>query len=289
MPGFVEAAAAAPVPLGPVERKIGASPAGLVRIRPVRGREGDAYARAHPHFEAVRQLEFIVDASARWTSPSAEASSGPLVRCNTTNSSPPTRASRSEAPRQVRMRSVTDFEQGVTDRVAETVVDSLEPVEVDAHQGQRGVRRELVEPFGHGLAEQDPVRGPGQRIVRRHVADLGGADRDLPLQPALGSRGQLGIAAQQRHDAEAGRQQPGDHRIAADLEQARRFRLGAVVEVAVRPSDPDRPVAVEVGQRQVDPVRIDELGVGQASHHRLGRKPVLAGRRSGATRSHSPG
>ena len=64
-------------------------------------------------------------------------------------------------------------EQLVADRVAERVVDRLEPVEVDVQHAAHAVvapdaGERLVEPVG----EHHPVRQPGQRVVQRLVREL---------------------------------------------------------------------------------------------------------------------
>ena len=67
--------------------------------------------------------------------------------------------------------------QRVADRMAERIVDALEAVEIEEHD------RELVaalQRLFHLVLEQHAVRQIGQRIVPRHVNDLG-----LGL-PALG-------------------------------------------------------------------------------------------------------
>ena len=61
-------------------------------------------------------------------------------------------------------------EQRIADRMAERIVDALEAVEVEEHD------RELfaaAERLLHLVAEQHAVRQIGQRVVARHVHDLG--------------------------------------------------------------------------------------------------------------------
>ena len=68
-------------------------------------------------------------------------------------------------------------QQRVADRMAERIVDALEAVEIEEHD------RELVaapERLLHLVLEQHAVRQIGERVVARHVHDLG-----LGL-PALG-------------------------------------------------------------------------------------------------------
>ncbi len=56
--------------------------------------------------------------------------------------------------------------------MAERIVDVLEPVEVEAEHGERGVARQYLERFLDAGAEDHPVRQVGERVVPRHVADL---------------------------------------------------------------------------------------------------------------------
>ncbi len=64
------------------------------------------------------------------------------------------------------------LQQGVTDRMAERVVDFLEMIEIEAKH------RELVAALGKAqgllelLPEQRPVRQIGQRVVARHMRNL---------------------------------------------------------------------------------------------------------------------
>ena len=61
-------------------------------------------------------------------------------------------------------------QQRVADRMAERIVDALEAVEIEEHD------RELVaaaERLFHLVAEQHAVRQIGERVVARHVHDLG--------------------------------------------------------------------------------------------------------------------
>ena len=63
-------------------------------------------------------------------------------------------------------------QQGIAHRVAERVVDGLEAVQVDAQHGQRRGRAAGREARVQALAEENPVRQPGQLVVVRHAFDL---------------------------------------------------------------------------------------------------------------------
>jgi hypothetical protein len=92
---------------------------------------------------------------------------------NTTNSSPPKRATVSARAHDAAQPVGDRGQQPVSDRMAERVVDLLELVEIDeqhraavesARRAQRAV--ELI-------MEERAVRQPGHGIEARHVADLG--------------------------------------------------------------------------------------------------------------------
>ena len=117
--------------------------------------------------------------SATRTAPSSEARSSQ----STTNSSPPKRASvNSASPKratrvarsQGRLQPVRDgLQELVAGVVAEGVVDVLEPVEIQEQQRRErpvalGARQRKLET----VAEEEPVRQPGERVVRRLVSDL---------------------------------------------------------------------------------------------------------------------
>ena len=89
------------------------------------------------------------------------------------NSSPPSRPTWPWSPITLVSRCATCAQQGVADRVAERVVDVLEPVEVDQEQGAallpaRGVAQRLVERLAH----QRAIGQAGERIEPREAADF---------------------------------------------------------------------------------------------------------------------
>ena len=91
----------------------------------------------------------------------------------TANSSPPSRATISVSRRHVPSRSATVAQQFIADRMAESVVDALEMIEIEAMHGEAArragatPRQQRFEP----LTEQDAVWQIGQRIVMRHIGD----------------------------------------------------------------------------------------------------------------------
>ncbi|GJE72896.1 hypothetical protein CHKEEEPN_4457 [Methylorubrum podarium] len=64
-------------------------------------------------------------------------------------------------------------QQVIADRVAEAVVDRLEPVEVEAEHGERrlGVGAQRLDPLGADLAQAGAVGQVGEAVVAGHVDD----------------------------------------------------------------------------------------------------------------------
>ena len=100
------------------------------------------------------------------------------------------------------------LQQLIADRMAERVVDALELVDVDIEHGQLLARPYRLERLFQPLAEQDPVRQFGQRVVMRQMRDL------LLGAPALGD-------VLDGRDPSAALQRPVDD---LDRAAARRFR-----------------------------------------------------------------
>ena len=86
------------------------------------------------------------------------------------NSSPPSRATVS-APGTTLLQPLGHrAQQRVADRMAEHVVDALEAVEIEEHDGELVA---AAQRLLHLVLEQHAVRQIGQRVVPRHVHDLG--------------------------------------------------------------------------------------------------------------------
>ena len=65
------------------------------------------------------------------------------------------------------------LQQAVADRMAQRVIDLLEPVEIDIEQGQSGAAMgQAVDHLVQSDAEQNPIRQGRQRIVVRGEADM---------------------------------------------------------------------------------------------------------------------
>ena len=86
------------------------------------------------------------------------------------NSSPPSRATVSASDTDTLQPLGHRAEQRVADRMAERVVDALEAVEIEEHDGKPVAAGERLL---HLVLEQDAVRQIGQRVVPRHMHDLG--------------------------------------------------------------------------------------------------------------------
>ena len=93
---------------------------------------------------------------------------------NTTNSSPPNRATKSSGPQHLAQPVGDRAQQLVAAGMAERVVDLLELVEIDEQQ-----RRQLLGALLDRqqtldlVAEIDPVGQRGQFVVARQMADPG--------------------------------------------------------------------------------------------------------------------
>ena len=92
---------------------------------------------------------------------------------NTTNSSPPKRATVSVG-RTMRAQPVGDRgQQPVADRMAERVVDLLELVEIDEQHGAAVERARRAQRVLELVVEEGAVRQAGHGVEARHVVDLG--------------------------------------------------------------------------------------------------------------------
>ena len=70
-------------------------------------------------------------------------------------------------------RSATDLQQLVADAVPQRVVDVLEPIEIEEQQrGERAVALGARQRQLEAIAEQKPVREPGEDVVGRLMGDL---------------------------------------------------------------------------------------------------------------------
>ena len=88
----------------------------------------------------------------------------------TMNSSPPSRASRSDLAQRGGERGADALQELVADPVPERVVDVLEPVEVDEqHADATAAALRLRDRLREPLVQQQPVGQSRQRVARRHV------------------------------------------------------------------------------------------------------------------------
>ena len=92
---------------------------------------------------------------------------------NTTNSSPPKRATVSVARTMRRSRSATEVSSAVADRMAERIVDLLELVEIDEQHGAAVERARRAQRVLELVVEEGAVRQAGDGVEARHVVDLG--------------------------------------------------------------------------------------------------------------------
>ena len=149
------------------------------------------------------------------------ASSGEWMFCwNTTNSSPPNRATKSSGRSISRSRSAHRAQQLVAAGMAERVVDLLELVEVDEQQ-----RRQLFgallgrQQASDLVAEIDPVRQRRQFVVARQMADPG-----FGVAP-LGDVFEQHDRAAARHRLERPRQRPAPRDVGIGRDHVAGLRI----------------------------------------------------------------
>ena len=169
-----EVIGAAAFRLGAIERHVGVAQQ-LVGLVAVGRRHGDADAGADDHLVAVdferlgEGLDQVGGKLAGIGRPGAALHDGEFVAAEAGH--------RVDAAHHALQALGHRAEQRIADRMAERIVDALEAVEIEEHD------RELfaaAERLLHLVAEQHAVRQIGERVVARHVHDLG-----LGL-PALG-------------------------------------------------------------------------------------------------------
>ena len=198
----------------------------------------------------------------------------------TTNSSPPTRAKRVDAADRAAHVCRDAAQQLVAERVAEPVVDLLEPVEVDV---QRGGQRALFEDRGQHLEQLRAVRDAGQRIApcffgeplleraalghvgrrtrsRRGTCRRAGARRSTGSAPTRAGR----RACTSRRRARRATSSP----LVRDAGRARdpRFRLGPLGLV----DEVEQRTAEHLGHRRAE--QVDERVVGERGRSRPRRR-----------------
>ena len=172
MPGSKKQNSAAPVALGAVQRQIGIAHQ-LIGGVSVRQPHGDADAGANDDLVAVDLvgLAHDVDDAARQHGRRRPGCS--IAPCTMANSSPPMRATISVSRTSVRRRSVTAFSSlspAGWPSVSLTCLKWSRSSRCDGdHLATLGARQGVLEP----LVEQHAIGQSGQRIVQRHVHDLG--------------------------------------------------------------------------------------------------------------------
>lgn len=159
------------------------------------------------------------------------------------------------------------LQQRIARRMSERVVDVLEAIEIEhQHRKARSAAPRTGQCLLHPLLEQHAVRQVGQRVVLRHVGDLG-------LGTAL-----LGDVAMRRDPAAAVHRlprhadQPAVSKLvdpAADLVGRQRVECG---ELLGRGAVGGLALEDAIG----DPV-LDDLAVGGAGQQQFGRQPVNFG------------
>ena len=195
---------------------------------------------------------------------------------STTNSSPPSRATRSWSRTVARSSRATCDEQLVAGLVPEGVVDGLEAVEVEEQQRQQPrVPAQPVQPGLEVLAQQRAVGQPGERVVQRlrgearlELLALGDVAQDAGEQAHLGAD-----LADREVERERRAVAPLADDLPADADDAPLPGAAVPVEVAV--------VLGAVGRRHEHAdVAADDLGRRVAEHalrgrvHRHDRPPV---------------
>ena len=168
---FVEAMLAAPGRLGGVERQIGVADhrvgAGAARVA-----DGDADRGADRHLVALDRVgaRHLLDQGLGKRFQQAGLDDARQHRLEFVAA----QASDLAVVAHDGLQPIGDLaQQRVADRVAERIVDVLEPVEVDQEQGAallpaRGIAQRFVERLAH----HRPVRQAGQRIEARQAADF---------------------------------------------------------------------------------------------------------------------
>ena len=169
--GRVELVVVAPLLLGPVHRRVGVADERF-RVVTVRRIDGDADARRDEELAAV-DPEGIVDRFADLPGDLGRVFFGGDAR-DEERELVAAEARDRVALADVLLDALGDLaEQLVADGVAQRVVDDLEAVEVEEEHGEPLV---VAVRLGHGerqaVAEEEPVRQVGQRIVEGEVLDL---------------------------------------------------------------------------------------------------------------------
>ena len=169
--GFEEAERAAAFGLGAVERSVGVADQRR-RVAAVGGKYGDADAEPEADRMAVDdRYPRLTAASRRSASASAAPGCSPSVAI-TTNSSPPSRATKAPAGGGLQPHRHL-AEHLVAGGMAVNVIDLLEAVEVEAEQ-----RKGLVVPCGgldrgvDACGERGPVRQAGEQVMMDQPRDL---------------------------------------------------------------------------------------------------------------------
>ena len=174
--GLEEAIGAAAVRLGAVQREVGVLQQ-LVRIVAVLRRQRDADRDADHDLmvvDLVRRRDHLDEAagkgSRRGFLGAPDLDHGELVAAE-----PRHGVARADGG----LQPAADFlEQRIADGMAERVVDVLEVIEIEAQHRELVARLRPAQSLLELLVEQHAVRQIGQRVMARHVRDLG-----LRLQP----------------------------------------------------------------------------------------------------------
>jgi len=152
-----------------------------------------------------------------------------------------------------------DFlQQLVSGRVPQRIVDGLEMVQVDIQHGElAGAMPHLGETLFEALLELEPVRQPGQGVVRRHFLDLlfgSTTHGDVLMRRHPSAIGELLLALS---DDAPIRQFVGDQDTAAGL-RARFGRDLAEALIAAMQASPCRDIELEIERARM-PVREVDL------------------------------
>ncbi|MGY4255600.1 hypothetical protein ACVI1L_002668 [Bradyrhizobium sp. USDA 4516] len=159
------------------------------------------------------------------------------------------------------------LQQRIARRMPERVVDVLEAVEIEhQHRKTRSAAPGTGERALHPFLEQHAIRQIGQRVMLRHIGDLG---LGAPL---------LGDVAMRRHPAAAG------HRLPRHADQP---AVGELVDPAVDLAGRERvqcrehlrrgTVAGLALENAVGDAMPDDLAMGRAGQQQLRRQPVHLG------------
>ena len=166
-----EAVGAAAVALGAIERKIGVAQK-LVGISPVRGTHGDADAGADDHLLAVDLVGLAqrIDDAQRQRGGVDRLRDRCLHDGEFVAAHARDRVGLADASPQPRG---DHLEELVAGGMAQRIVDVLEEIEVEQMHGHDVVAFDARQRQLQPLVEQHAVGQAGQRVVQRHVRDLG--------------------------------------------------------------------------------------------------------------------